>query len=96
MQKTVLHNQSVLDCSLQHTGSLNKLFEFVIANGISITDELKAGDVYEFPAVDDAEIYNYFNIKNIIPATGITDEAINELETLGIGAMAIESTFIVR
>lgn len=96
MRKTVLHNQSVLDCLLQHTGGLNKLFDFVIANEISITDELKAGDIYGFTNVDDAEIFNYFNDKKIIPATAITDEAINDIETLGIGAMTIGTTFIVR
>jgi hypothetical protein len=95
MQKQVLHNQSVLDCSLQHTGSLSKLFEFVLANDISITTELKAGAVYDFPAVDDVEIYNYFSYKNVVPATAITDEAIKELETLGIGTMRIGTTFIV-
>jgi len=95
MQKTVLHNQSALDCSLQHTGGLKNIIEFADANGISITDDLKAGDSFEPPEIEDTEIHNYFKQKNIIPATAITDVKINENETLGIGAMVIESTFIV-
>lgn len=96
MQKTVLHNQTVLDCTLQQTGSLKKLFEFALENKTSITEELKAGSVFSFPEIDDPDIYNYLDNKKIIPATAINDESINDTETLGIGAMIIETSFIVR
>jgi 5'(3')-deoxyribonucleotidase len=96
MQKTVFHNQSVLDCTLQQTGSLKKLFEFAVNNNTSITDELKAGNVFNFPEIDDTDIFNYFNNKKIIPATALIDDSVNDTETLGIGAMIIETSFIVR
>lgn len=96
MQKQVLHNQSVLDCLLQHTGSLNQLMAFVITNGISITSDLKAGDYYEFPNIDDDAMYNYFYSKNTIPATAITTAQLEATNPqLGIGSMIIKENFIV-
>ena len=97
MQKQVLHNQSVQDCLLQHTGSLTKLIEFLVTNNLSVTDQLQAGIYYEFPTVDDDVIFNYFNSKGAIPATAISTTDLEATSPeLGIGQMTIGSTFIVR
>lgn len=96
MQKQVLHNQSVFDCLVKHTGSLNKLFEFLLTNNISVTTDLKAGDVLNFPTVDDDTIYNYYAAKNYTPATAITTAQLEATNPqLGIGAMIIKENFIV-
>lgn len=96
MQKTALHNQSAFDYCLQHTGSVSGIIEFADRNGLSITDELKAGDSFEPGIVEDVEIYSYFKNKSAIPATAITEVEINEIETLGIGAMIVGTSFIIR
>ena len=43
MTITVLHNQSLLDLALQHTGTIESVFEFAEANTINITDDVQAG-----------------------------------------------------
>ena len=43
MTITALHNQSLLDLALQHTGTIESVFEFAEANAINITDECASG-----------------------------------------------------
>ena len=38
MQVVVLHNQSLLDLALQHTGTIESIFELAMLNNLSITD----------------------------------------------------------
>jgi hypothetical protein len=95
MQKTVLHNQSVFDVTLQHTGSFKGLFALALLNGLSITEDLDAGRVLEVPAVDNAELLNFYLIRNAIPATAINTFSITP-EADGIGSMIIETNFIVQ
>jgi len=97
MQKQVLHNQSLMDFSLQHTGSFKNAFLNAFENGKSITDSLEAGEILSIPAnvITDDVILNYYNLKDVKPATAITQSQIDELEANGIGYMIIEETFIV-
>lgn len=95
MQKQVLHNQSVLDCMLQNTGGLTNIIEFALLNDLSVTDDLVAGTFFDFPLIEDTDIYNYFIAKKIIPATSITGEVV-KMEATGIGAMIIDTSFIIR
>ena len=93
----VLHNQSLLDFTLQHCGTLDALFQTAITNSISITSEIVSGSELLIPvdALVDNDILQFYSIKGIKPAFGNT---VNELliPELGIGQMAIGTTFIVR
>lgn len=91
----VLHNQSVFDMTLQHTGSYTKIFDLAIQNGFSITQELEAGSFCKTPSVDDKAIFGHFAAKALIPASAITAFEIDEINRLGIGTMIIETNFIV-
>ncbi len=89
----VLHNQSFLDVLLQNTGSIQSDLDVALQNNLSITDDIVVGSELKIiNAISDPEILNYYNDNQIIPAFGL--EGI-EIETLGIGKMALELTFIV-
>ncbi|MDO4782625.1 MAG: hypothetical protein Q4A09_05325 [Capnocytophaga felis] len=76
MKVIVLHNQSLLDVALQHTGTIESLFELALANGISITDDLTAGQTFDVPSnvQKDKDILNYYVAKNIQPTTAFSQE----------------------
>lgn len=91
-----LHNQSVFDFLLMHTGSIGGAIDFARANSISITDDLVPGRWYEIPEgiITDTDILNYYANNDFTPATG---NMVNVIETdFGIGEMAIAQTFIIR
>ncbi|WP_448672436.1 hypothetical protein [Sphingobacterium multivorum] len=90
-----LHNQSVLDFVLQHTGSISGAVEFAVTNGISVTDDLVIGQTYFIPdEIDtDTDISDYYDRNDYVPAGGV--EFIVEPEFV-IGRMIIEQSFIVK
>ncbi|MFJ1330269.1 hypothetical protein [Capnocytophaga canimorsus] len=99
MQIVILHNQSLLDACLQHTGTIESLFELALANELSVTDDLTAGQGFEIPinAQKDKDILNYYAAKNIQPATGFTQTDLQVLERLeGISIWAINLDFKVQ
>ncbi|MFC4163994.1 hypothetical protein ACFOWU_10030 [Epilithonimonas zeae] len=82
----VLHNQSLLDFAIQHTGNVLNAFDLSIANGISITDDLTVGMSLLIPEtiVKDQEILDFYTAKNIKPATALTVDPEEEiLEGIG-------------
>lgn len=81
MQKTVFHNQSLIDFLLNHCGCLDSLLMVAIANGLSITDDLVAGQVLTIPndAIVDTDIRDYYYIQNEIPAFGLNVKISNNL-----------------
>ncbi|MCZ2140824.1 MAG: hypothetical protein LC096_05465 [Bacteroidia bacterium] len=72
----LLHNQSIIDLCLQHTGSLNGLVDLAIANGVSITEDLVVGSELVVPKniANNATVLNFYKRKNIVPAIGNTIE----------------------
>ncbi|WP_312357275.1 hypothetical protein [Sphingobacterium multivorum] len=90
-----LHNQSVLDFVLQHTGSISGAVAFSVVNGISITDDLVIGQTYFIPEeIDtDTDISDYYDRNDYVPAGGV--EFTVEPEFV-IGRMVIEQSFIVK
>lgn len=96
MQVTILHNQSLLDIAIQHTGSVENAFAIAVENGLSVSSELVPGAKLQIPntVVVDRDIANYFATKGLQPATGITDLSIVPTGR-GIGWMRIEQDFIV-
>lgn len=96
MKTTILHNQSILDVALQHTGDVQNSFEIAVSNGIPVSDVLTPGDPVEIPEdiVKNANILNEYKAKKIEPATGLLAEGNNELPPLkGIGYMQIGNNF---
>ena len=95
---TALHNQSLLDLALQHTGTIESVFEFAEANALNITDDVQAGaPLYlgEGLGVRN-EILSYYTAKNLQPATAFSKEDEQVFERLeGISIWAINLDFIV-
>ena len=73
---TVLHNQSLLDLALQHTGTIESIFEFAEANSLNITDDVVAGKTLALPAeaFTNKDILAYYTAKNILPAMAFLKE----------------------
>lgn len=91
MQIIVLHNQSLLDVCLQHTGSIEGVFELAMANDLAITDVVEAGAVLQLPEgiALDKDILNYYTAKGIQPATAIT-EVVEKLEGISYWAIGVD------
>lgn len=98
MTITALHNQSLLDLALQHTGAIESVFELAEANALNITDDVQAGaPLYlgEGLGVRN-EILSYYTAKNLQPATAFSKEDEQVFERLeGISIWAINLDFIV-
>lgn len=64
-----LNEQSIIDLAIQTAGSVEAAFDLAKKNGLSLTDELTAGQ--ELAAVDvvSKPVASYFNQKEIKPAT---------------------------
>jgi hypothetical protein len=94
MEIIVLHNQSLLDIAIQHTGSVFNAFEIAVANNIAISDDLIPGMLLVIPESikKNNDILNYYASKKIQPATAIT---VNPEDPIleGIGFWRIEKDF---
>ena len=98
MTVTALHNQSLLDLALQHTGTIESVFEFAEANALNITDDVQAGAPLYFGEGLGVrnEILSYYTAKNLQPATAFSKEDEQVFERLeGISIWAINLDFIV-
>ena len=98
MTEKVLHNQSILDIALQHTGAVESSFSIAIANGLSISDALSTDLSLDIPEElqKNTDVYNYYMAKELKPATAKANGQNNEIPTLkGIGYMRIGGDFKV-
>ena len=95
---TVLHNQSLLDIAIQHTGSVANVFLIAQANGLAVSDEITPGDELIVPdtVVLDTDIKTYYTSRAIQPATTITEQIAEIVKQRGIGYMQIGRTFKVN
>ena len=96
MTTIILHNQSLLDIAIQHTGAVENTFALAVANGLSLTDDLPAGAEIKIPdsANKDSDVLNYYTSKRLQPATAVI--MLPEEERLeGIGYWAISVDFKV-
>ncbi len=55
--------QCPIDIAMQEAGSIEALFDFALANGISITDDMIAGNIYTKPAMRNKSIAAVFYSK---------------------------------
>lgn len=90
--------QTWFDIAIQYTGSAMNAYAIALANDRAITDGLIPGEQLIIPT--DLFVYNkevlFLESKNIIPATGITKDGFEVISpTLGIGTMAIGTTFTI-
>ena len=95
---TALHNQSLLDLALQHTGTIESVFELAKDNDLNITDDVQAGKtlVLSSEAFTNKDILAYYTAKNIQPATAFSKEDEQVFERLeGISIWAINLDFVV-
>ena len=98
MTITVLHNQSLLDLALQHTGTIESVFELAGANVLNITDDVQAGKTLVLPAeaFTNKDILAYYTAKNLQPATAFSKEDEQVFERLeGISIWAINLDFAI-
>ena len=98
MTITVLHNQSLLDLALQHTGTIESVFQFAEANSLNITDDIVAGKTLVLPAeaFNNKDILAYYTAKNLQPATAFSKEDEQVFERLeGISIWAINLDFAI-
>ncbi len=98
MTAIVLHNQSLLDFAIQHTGSPQNAFEIAMANDMSVTEQLTAGTELIVPetVAMDVDIKNYYSSKAIKPATDITQTEEQEETPEGISVWILNQNFIVQ
>lgn len=95
MTITVLHNQSLLDLALQHTGTIESIFEFAEANALNITDDVVAGRTLVLSAetFTNKDILSYYTAKKLQPATAFTkadEEVFKRLEGISIWAINLD------
>ena len=79
---TVLSNQSLLDIAIQEDGNVLAAFEWALANGISITEELVPGQKLIVPnSVNrDNDIAQYFKSKTQNIATSYPTQLLRDLD----------------
>lgn len=75
----VLNRQSLFDLAIQIFGDVRAAFDLAEANGLSITDEVAAGQKLVVPEslYKEEDIQRYYKSKGILPATAITSEEID-------------------
>jgi hypothetical protein len=91
-------NQNIFDISLQEYGSIEKVFDlledndkFDLTEDVSVYNELKIGrEAFK------KDIVEYYNTRNLKPATSISEEEQYLLDNFsGIDYMIIEDDFII-
>lgn len=98
MTITVLNDQSLLDIAIQHTGSAQNAFLIAKENSLSVSAYLVAGYELMIPegVAFNRDILEYYRVKNVRPATGLSiDSGAAEEELEGIGYWIINKNFKV-
>jgi hypothetical protein len=95
----VMSGQSLCDIAVQEDGNIETVFEWALKNGKSITEKLISGETLVSPnsELKNKPLSEYFNGTQKKIATAITNQNYELIvPDEGIGAMIIESTFIVQ
>ena len=97
MKVTVLDGQSLFDLAIQHSGSIEAVFEMASANGLSVTDDLVTGTELETVSATDKPVAKYYSNNGLKPATALTtDDQLVAAELEGISYWAINVDFVVQ
>jgi LysM repeat protein len=67
----VLAGQTLIDIAIQYLGSAESAFELAVLNGLSITDDIIAGQELLLPEPSNKTISTYYKNKGIKPATSL-------------------------
>lgn len=96
---TILDKQTLFDISTQKDGNTLATFDWAFENNVSVTDELFVGNQLKMPKSETfflEDFANYFKDKNQLIATDhILENAMLPIQPEGIGAMIIQTNFIV-
>lgn len=70
-QTIIQSNQTLMDLVIQNYGNVEAYFDFIVANGISVTNIAVTGTKFNVPNSDkiNREINEYFSKRSIHPAT---------------------------
>lgn len=77
MPKTIaLNNQSLVDITMQLTGSANNLLIIAMYNGLVPSEPLTPGQIILIPeGVNvNTDVARYYKVNSILPATSISEE----------------------
>jgi len=88
--------QSFIDKVTQQTGSFENVLEMALLNGKSITEDVVIGDILIASKVTNSYVVNFLNTQNRAPATLAEIKPSTLPLDVGIGEMAIETSFIIR
>lgn len=92
METTVLHNQSILDISIMHTGTVENSFDIAVQNNKCITDILTIGETIQIDeTIQLKDIVSYYKSRVIQPSTGDIER--KRIADYGIGYLEIGTTF---
>lgn len=94
MDSLIYQGQSFLDKVIEQTGDIENVFEMALLNNTSITDDLVVGAYLKVSTVTKKSVVDFYNDYNR-PATALTNEQQQEVQSLGIGSMIIEQNFRV-
>ena len=96
MTTIILHNQSLLDLAVQHTGAVENTVALAVVNGLSLTDDLPSGAEIKLPdsVNKDNDVLNYYSAKRLQPATAVILPP-EEERLEGIGYWVIQTDFKV-
>jgi hypothetical protein len=89
METKVIAGQSLFDIAIQDCGTIEAIFGLSTKNGLSITEALNPGQTVERSEMLQLEIYDYYRVRGLHPATG------SIVLPGGIGYMGIQIDFIV-
>ena len=99
MKVIVQDRQCLADIAIQVCGSLEAVFAIAEKNGLSVTDDLTAGQILEYDPADvqDKQIVNIYKTERVVPATSATTNEVNDILGFGegIGFWAIAYDFVV-
>ncbi|CAA0153128.1 conserved hypothetical protein [Tenacibaculum maritimum] len=92
---TVLNRQTFFDLSLVFSGKRDNAFLIAKANQKNPSNEIAPGSEIMIPesVIKDREVLEYYNIKNVLPATGLTanqEDIITGCEGIGCWVIGID------
>ncbi len=82
------HNQTMLDVALQHTGSVETIFDILQANpGVELCDQPAPGTEIEIPEhaikAGNVLVKNFYTENYIVPASAVIEYDTEALELIG-------------
>jgi hypothetical protein len=78
MEVKTLTGQSLFDVALQTTGSIETVFAIAAANGLSVTDQPKAGTILNVPAATVKKVTEHYRAAGLAPATALAADDVME------------------